>query len=35
MILEMATDKVVDSIEKWQQVILKLKLEEDGYAYNW
>jgi hypothetical protein len=33
MIVEMANDKIQDGIERWQQVDLKLKLGEDGYAY--
>jgi hypothetical protein len=33
MIIEMVNDKIQDGIERWQQVDLKLKLGEDGYAY--
>jgi len=33
MIVEMANDKVQDGIQRWQQVPLKLKLRDDGYAY--
>jgi hypothetical protein len=33
MMVEMANDKVEDSIERRQQVRLKLKLGDDGYAY--
>jgi len=33
MIMETANDKVEDGIERRQQVRLKLKLGDDGYAY--
>jgi hypothetical protein len=33
MIVETANDKVEDGIERWQQVRLKLRLGDDGYAY--
>jgi len=32
MIVEMANNKVEDSIERWQQVYLKLKLGDNSYT---